>query len=357
MKDFLSGWKIDAGDFPSSGSIEQKILFCLRYAILAPSTYNSQPWHFRVDGEVIEFFADRRRGLPVVDADDRALMISCGSALRALELSLGHFGLEIEVSELPDPEDEDLVAVVKVVHDKGKSLLSQEDDAQFSKIIHRHGTRLVYEDKPVQDGHVGLMREAVEANGCWFHVCADHERAPILNLVSEADAIQCGNRSFRRELAGWVHPLRAQSRDGMPHYNMKLNEVMGDLTPSIVRRFEVGSGEKALAMQQMLSGTPVLAVLGSPYGADKGRLLFGRAFMELGLKAEQLGVSISSLNQVCEVPDIRLRLHDLIQCHGRAQAVLRIGYTREKIYTPRRRLREFVSLTGGRDIGSLLDGQ
>lgn len=350
MKDFLAAWKIDVGDFPSSGSIEEKILFCIRYAILAPSTFNTQPWHFRLNENEVELYADRRYGLPVVDADDRALMISCGSALRIFELALGHFGLNSEIVELPDANDDDLVATIKITGSSNRSLLKKPDERLFEKITSRHGTRLVYEDKIVKGEHIQALRDAIESYGCWFHLCDEYQKGAILQLVSEADAIQASNKNFRRELASWVHPLRAESFDGMPHYNMRLRDVMGDLSPSIVRRFEVGRGEKAMAFQQMEEGTPVLAVLGSPFGLDKGRLLFGKAVVELGLVAEMYGVSLSSLNQVCEVPDLRLRVHDLIQCQGRAQSVMRIGYTKEKIYTPRRPLSSFVTLSGGRRI-------
>ena len=350
MKDFLAAWKVDVGAFPAQGSIEEKLVFCLRYAILAPSTFNTQPWHFRLDENVLELYADRRYGLAVVDADDRALMISCGSVLRILELTLGHFGFQYDVEELPDAGDEDLVARITVKNSGGRSSLKKAEEALFGKVTSRHGTRLVYEDKHVKDEHVAALRGAMESNGCWFHLCDDYQKSAVLQLVSEADAIQGSNKHFRRELASWVHPLRAESRDGMPHYNMKLNDVMGDLSPSIVRRFEVGQGEKALAFQQMEKGTPLLAVMGSPYGADKGRLLFGKAIVELGLQAEIYGVSLSSLNQVCEVPDLRLRLHDMLSCPGRAQSVMRIGYTREKIYTPRRPMSTFVTLSGGREL-------
>ena len=50
-------------------------------ATLAPSSHNTQPWLFRLEGQVIELLADRTRALPVNDPDDRELTISCGCAL------------------------------------------------------------------------------------------------------------------------------------------------------------------------------------------------------------------------------------------------------------------------------------
>ena len=48
----------------------------LRYAVLAPSSHNSQPWSFRLNGNEVELWADRKRSLPVVDPHDRELLIS-----------------------------------------------------------------------------------------------------------------------------------------------------------------------------------------------------------------------------------------------------------------------------------------
>ncbi len=36
----------DVGEFPAQGSDEEKLAFAARFAILAPSTHNSQPWRF-----------------------------------------------------------------------------------------------------------------------------------------------------------------------------------------------------------------------------------------------------------------------------------------------------------------------
>jgi hypothetical protein len=33
--------------------VEAKLRFALQYAVLAPSSHNSQPWHFIVDGDSV----------------------------------------------------------------------------------------------------------------------------------------------------------------------------------------------------------------------------------------------------------------------------------------------------------------
>ena len=56
-------------------------------AIRAPSSHNSQPWLFRPTDAGIDLLADRTRGLPVTDPEDRELTISCGCALFGLRVA------------------------------------------------------------------------------------------------------------------------------------------------------------------------------------------------------------------------------------------------------------------------------
>ncbi len=51
--------------------------------------------------DAVELFADRTRALPIIDPDDRELMISCGAALFHLLIAIWHFGYAGAVATLP----------------------------------------------------------------------------------------------------------------------------------------------------------------------------------------------------------------------------------------------------------------
>ena len=103
-------WRVDESDFPRYGQAAEKLRFLLRYAVLAPSGHNTQPWRFVIEGESVLLYADRERRLPVADPDDRELTMSCGAALAQLLVAIHHFGLTAEVEELPRLLDPDLLA-------------------------------------------------------------------------------------------------------------------------------------------------------------------------------------------------------------------------------------------------------
>ena len=108
VADRHQSWLVDDADFPAAGNTTDLLRFALRYAVLAPSSHNSQPWLFRVEGNAVGVYADRRRRLQVVDPDDRELVMSCGAALYNLRLALSHIGEGLDVSILPNGTDGDL---------------------------------------------------------------------------------------------------------------------------------------------------------------------------------------------------------------------------------------------------------
>ena len=58
-KTSLDAWNVKESDFAANASSEEKLTFLLRYAILAPSSYNTQPWNFNISGNQIDIFADK----------------------------------------------------------------------------------------------------------------------------------------------------------------------------------------------------------------------------------------------------------------------------------------------------------
>jgi hypothetical protein len=66
-----TGWQTTCGrspgsantdDFPHGASRRERLTFLCRYAILAPSTMNTQPWTFRVKNDEVELRADLSTG-------------------------------------------------------------------------------------------------------------------------------------------------------------------------------------------------------------------------------------------------------------------------------------------------------
>ncbi len=341
----IQAWSVSEYEFPHEGTDQEKLIFCLRYAILAPSVYNSQPWQFEVKGNECLIMADRRVALSVIDPDDRSLVIACSAALFNLKLALSYFGYHEKTELYPDTNNEDVLAKVTI----GDKINSQSENKQTKALFgamtdfeKNHGAFL---DKSVSEEDAQDFKTACSAEGAWLYVCDDEEKSRVVNMLIEADRIQCMNKNFRRELCQWTDKRRKESLDGMPEFGDTFSNVMNQFTPHIVRRF-VGDDKEAVTDSDFVAGIPLLAILGTVSGGAKERVMTGQAFMRLCLLAQSKGLSISTLNQVCEVPEMRLRLHDEINQQGRAHIILRIGYGGKIKHTARRPLTECLKVAG-----------
>jgi hypothetical protein len=70
----------------------------------APSIHNTQPWHWRLDGDELELSVDRRRTLEFTDPVDRLAILSCGAALHQASVSLAADGWHAAVTRLPNSD-------------------------------------------------------------------------------------------------------------------------------------------------------------------------------------------------------------------------------------------------------------
>ncbi len=77
----IDAWKTEEDQFPTTGPLTDRLRFLVRYAVLAPSSHNTQPWKFRIADDRIDVFMDQSRWLKVADDDQRELHISIACAL------------------------------------------------------------------------------------------------------------------------------------------------------------------------------------------------------------------------------------------------------------------------------------
>src|SRR5262249_22745106 len=100
MSDMLpseTAWNIEPSDIPTAGSARDVLAFLVRYAILAPSGHNTQPWQFVVGQSHVDIVADRSRALHMVDPLDREMTMSCAAAAETMFTALRAFGLQGEL--------------------------------------------------------------------------------------------------------------------------------------------------------------------------------------------------------------------------------------------------------------------
>lgn len=316
-------WELGAAEFPLSGSFAQQAEFLLRYAILAPSGHNTQPWLFAITENRIDVFADRRRALPVVDPYDRELAISCGAAIANLEVASVQFGFCPKVILSPDPEDPDLLARVELAK---TGAMRPDPAALFNAITQRRTTRARYADQvPPEDLTDACMSHA-KALGINLAFFPDEtQRRDIADLVDQGDHIQFDDPAFRRELASWVHSTRLGSRDGMSGTGFGMPDILAPAARFVMRTFDIGNGVAAGDVKKIMEGTPALAVLSSTKDDQDSWVQTGRVLGYVLLELTARGFTASYLNQPIETESLRDKLKTVTGVAGFPQILMRIG--------------------------------
>ena len=301
-------------------------------ATLAPSSHNTQPWLFRLEGPVIELLADRTRALPVNDPDDREMTISCGCALFNLRVAAAAAGLQAQVAPWPDAADTDLLARVHLAQGRA----DETDAALQAAMAERRTYRERFAATAVDPMALRSLVEAVHGEAASLAVLdtAD-QRLGAAALVAEGDAMLWANPSWRRELAAWMHPRRRGDGLTLPALAIPVAQV-------VVRTFDMGHGVAAKD-RQLADESPVLAVLTTVGDSPHDWLAAGQALQRLLLLGVQLGLQASYLNQPVQVATLRPKLQQITGRPGCAQLLLRIGTpTQVKPAAPRRPLAEVL---------------
>jgi nitroreductase len=339
MTDPRQVWLVDDANFPAGGSKADVLRFALRYAVLAPSSHNSQPWLFYVDGNAVEVYADRTRRLPVVDPDDRELVMSCGAALYNLRLALRHFAEGSEVAVPPEGTDGALLA--RVVLTRTDAIRDRELEAQFAAIPNRHTCRQAFDDAPIDAGVTEQLHQAALAEGARLVDIPKERRISVTSLVTEADFVQMSHPNFRRELAHWMRASHPARNDGMPGYALGLSELQSVVGPLIIRTFDVGMSQAAKD-DELSRGSALLALVVTESDDVADWIAAGQALQRVLLTATAAGLRVSFLNQPIEVASMRHQLASALALEGNPQLLLRFGYGPSAAPTPRRPLADVL---------------
>jgi hypothetical protein len=331
--------KIEYGphEFPLNGAPGEKLAWAVGFALQAPSSHNSQPWLFRVAGDALELRADRTRALPVVDPHDRELTISCGAALYFLRAALRHMGETATVDLVPDRDDPDLLARVRLAEPQPAT---HAERRLFWAMRTRRTNRRRFSKRSVPEDVLTELQRAAQEEGARLALIEDDGRERLAKLIATADRRQSAEPSFRRELASWVHPNREHACDGMPGSTLGMSGLSSEIGPLVLRTFDWGRG-RAARDEELALGSPVLAVLTTEGDEAADWLEAGQALGRVLLRATVEDVVSSFLNQPIEVAELRPQVAELSR-GGVPQLVLRFGFAREAPPTPRRPVAEVL---------------
>ena len=321
-----SPWEVSQEHFPAMLPIQEQLQFLLQYAVLAPSSKNTQPWRFSVGEDTVAIFADLGRWQPVADRGRRELYISLGCALENLLVAAEEFGFRHDVSYFPHSSNEELVAVVSF--SPGGTASVYRAGITLANITDRHTEHGLYRD------------ERVPGNARWrlLYSCADlalrvelsddrEIRSRVIELNLHADELEFADPEFRKELGHWI----GRGVFGTPR-------LLSGLGGFLVSRLNLGPAvgkRNAIVM----SSAPLLGLISARTDDRISQIQAGQALERLWLRATQMGIALQPMSQALEIPTLRAELARLIpERDWIPQQLFRLGYPMRQVirHTPRR---------------------
>lgn len=310
-------------------------------AVMAPSSHNTQPWRFKIDGDALELYADPKRQLLVIDRDARQLVESCGCALMNARIAIRAMGYDEHVTVHLAGSDLPLhLATVRI----GAARPALDQDQQLMRAISRRGTnRRSFLARPVAGAFTDTLAEVARAEGTTLARLEPDQKAALAALIEEADTRQFASPMFRDELASWLAPPGSRRRDGIPFEEKEYGSPRAFALARIMRSPMLGELFATLE-ESLVRGSPAVIVIGTPTDDPGSWLACGQALESVLLHATAHGLAGSFLNQVLEVPDLRARVATLVPGVGYPQMILRIGVPTEPILrlSPRRDYRDVL---------------
>jgi hypothetical protein len=330
-------WSIEEEGFPFAGSPAAQLLFLLKYAVLAPSLCNSQPWRFQVGADCIDVLADRSRALKALDPHGRELTMACGAALQNLVTAAHYFGYNTEVDAFPDAGKTDRIARVRL----GRGRVPTVEDRDLFRAITLTRTVEGPFDAARPSAHlVNALRRLASRDGCALSIVdCPVVRAHLERLIVDADHWQRGQERLVAERKAWARDPRSEFVDGVASETPMCPKRTPDLGAPVWSMDVCSSASAENHVRHLLElvhFAPVLVVLGTRRDTPRDWLAAGRAAQHLALAARHAGVWLSPFEQPVQVPAARHQLRRLVEVRGWPQRVARLGFGPELKPTPRR---------------------
>jgi Nitroreductase family len=331
-------WSIDDSEFYELESRKDELEFLLRYAVLAPSGHNTQPWTFAIVPEGIEVYADYTRRLPHVDPGDRELLMSVGAAIMNLRVAAAHFGFDSTVLYQRTTCDTPAVALVTLRETCGPDGSLRR---LFPAIVRRRTNRQPFDGEPIDTDALSSLCDIADEHPEFVHFLLPRDKARIGELVALGDRLQMENRAVREELADWVRPARTDASDGICADALRIPAIFSAAAADVIRRVDLG-GMQARRDAALVGAAPLLVVIAAE--DDPVSLLqAGQVLERLLLAATLAGLQYSFMNQPVQVATLRKVLAPIISSPHPPQLLLRIGYAPPvEQPMPRRDMREVL---------------
>lgn len=319
MRENYSAWDVNQEDFFKVSPGRECLEFLIRFAVLAPSSHNAQPWKFEVGSDFIRVLPDMSRALPVSDPENRHLFVSLGCALENILIAADYYGLKASV-RYPQEGSADAAATISF-----KSPVSGVEPADTKHLIfaipERRSNRNRYTG-PAPDGSFLGMIKRTAPDGIEVTVITDPEKKDaIADIFLGSRILAFDDQRFRSEMADYKRNNLTRSPLGITGITMGFNTPLSFLAPFVIRHMNVMKLIRKSEEDLLKRYTPVFILINSMGNGPEDWLRTGQAMEHLALEAERCRLHTA----ISAIPRDVLPLKKILATEYRPQIFLRLG--------------------------------
>lgn len=341
MKANYSAWKISPGRFYRLKSAQERLKFLLGYAILAPSTHNSQPWKFKVTEERVGIRADFSRALAQSDEGNRFLYFSLGCVLENLLIAADYYGYKTRVKYDTKRKNDEVVGVSFQEPKRWQKRVKRNH--RLHVITKRFTDRVEYSDRwPDQRVLARVEKLSDSEVGIDF---TDKENGEEVREIGTKSVVEVARRrSFQKELAVYLKSNLTSSGLGMPGFVSGFPTLVSFVTSFMMKRINLGrliiKKDEKLMEKTLVFGV-ISASTDNRISWVKGGQLYQKSILELA----RYGLNTQPMASVAQVESCWKKLAEVVGVRARPEMLFRVGYGRKKqLHTPRLRIDEVVEV-------------
>ena len=319
-------WKINNRPSVNLESPEQLLTQLARYAILAPSGHNTQPWKIHIAGQTLTLYAHSGRYLPYSGLKANEPLVSLGSFLGVLKVAASGMGYKLSITH---SESNDKIATVKIA---GKEKPSKD---LLDAITQRVSNRNLYENKPVTSSVLSKIT-ASKPDNTYIKVISEQDDIDfIADQTVDATKTIMSDKDFRLELSKWVRNNATRQYDGMPGFVQGIPTPPSLLAKHIIKRVNV-SNDQSKKDYKRVKSTHNLIILGVKNNTGKALLDAGGFYSTICVNAQKYGVATAGIGTAIIDPTTTKNVVKKYALPGKPIAIIRLGYTTKiSKHTPR----------------------
>ena len=333
MKANYEAWSIKTDDFYALKSESEKLNFLLKFAVLAPSSHNTQPWAFLVTDNTINVYREIDRSLPVADINDRQLFLSIGCAVENIVIAAEFYGYKCEIEKINSDINPDFCVKIKLNY---SNHIQKKLDFQIQSLIKRKTNRGKFRNEKISE-NLKQDIKGFEKSNVQIHIIDNATTIEKLGNIAISSSIDSMiNSNFRKELSHHLKHNLTGSKYGMPGFTLGVPTLPSFILPKLMRHLNL---EKASQKQNKIlfeKHTPHVVVIATNSDLRNDWLEAGRIFERIAIVCEKEKISLSPWGAPIEIGIYYKKIQELLETGFRPQLFFRMGYSLKDVkHSPR----------------------